>query len=475
MDSHLVRSYDQRHVWLSWVVPMCVPIQWVHRDSSGVVTNVGGSTDDGRAWGLTVQEAADLQDASSYDWYVEVPAGHRVDVWVKRTAAGRKFLTTSPDGIQPNNLDSLPNLPMPLAGVEPPYPLSIPGDLTVTLMSIDTISYSGNHTLTQLPGPPLTPPIRDRAGEPTPTFDQPASFWQPQTPRWFYLSATLPFPADYQVSLDAISGPGQMEWVGSNDIGRRHTLEAAGGGWWTYEFVLTRPDGTIDPDLPARLTPVKLVINPGTRAWARQHFNLLLTCRSVNPNCHSGGTSGFVSFTVRKPAAPPPPSPPPTVVVPNVVGLRLDAASRILWGLGMHVTNVGPVAVASDLRVDSQSPVGGTTVNAPGSVLLSTSVAVAAPGIKSLVITNQSNRAQPLDIWLYDAASGQWKKDSTIAYQAQGSVELDDGHLYLLAAVDSTLNNCHSGTPDEISCVYSAPQRTFYGDGNGIDLPWTIT
>ena len=453
---------------------MSVPIQWVHRDPSGVITHVGGSTDQGRAWGLTVQEAADLQDAMSYNWYVEVPAGHRVDVWVRTSAAGHKFLTTAPDGISANNLDSLPNLPQPLAGVEPPYPLSIPGEFTVNLMSIDTISYSGNNTLTPLPGPPFTPMSGVRAGLPVPTFVRPASFWQRQTPRWLYLSATLPYPADYQVSLDSASGPGSIQWVATNDVVRRRAVEATGSGWWSYELVLTGPNGAIDPALPARLTPVKLVVNPGTRAWGRRHFNVLVTCRSVNPNSHGGGMAG-VSFTLLEPQAPTPPPPPPTVVVPNVVGLSLDAASRIVWGMGLHLTTLGPVAVASDLKVDSQSPVGGTTVNAPGSVILSTSLAVAAPGIKSLVLTNQSNRAQPLDIWLYDAASGQWAKDSTIAYQAQGTVDLSDGHLYLVAAVDPTLNNCHGGTPDEVSCVYWMPQRSFFGDDDGTDLPWTIT
>src|SRR5437660_318165 len=115
---------------------MCVPIQRVHRDSAGVLTHIGGSTQDGHPWGLTVAEAVALIEARLYQFFVEVPAGQRVGVLVKTSSAGKKFLTTSPDGIAPNNLDSLPDLPNPLAGVEPPFPLNIPGPLTAGLMSI---------------------------------------------------------------------------------------------------------------------------------------------------------------------------------------------------------------------------------------------------------------------------------------------------------------------------------------------------
>ena len=77
---------------------MCVPIQRVHRDSSGVLTHVGGSTWNGVPWGLTVAEAVALQESRMYSFFVEVPAGQRVDVWVKTSSTGKKYLTTSPDG-----------------------------------------------------------------------------------------------------------------------------------------------------------------------------------------------------------------------------------------------------------------------------------------------------------------------------------------------------------------------------------------
>lgn len=103
---------------------MCVPIQRVHRDSSGVLTHVGGSALDGVPWGLTVAEAVALQESFMFAFFVEVPTDQMVSVWVKTSPAGKKYLTTSPDGVAANILDSLPDMPNPLAGVEPTFPLS---------------------------------------------------------------------------------------------------------------------------------------------------------------------------------------------------------------------------------------------------------------------------------------------------------------------------------------------------------------
>lgn len=454
---------------------MCVPVQWVARNPAGVITHVGGATDRGTPWGLTVQEAIDLQESRHYSWYVEVPAGKRVPLMVRRTGGGRPYLTTSPDGIQANNLDSLPNMPHPLGGVEPPFPLNIPGTWTVSLMSVDSVTYSLNSSVPPITSSPLTMPWGDRAGEPTPEFQPPATFWR-QAPRALRLACTLPFPADYQVSLNGVSGPNVMRWVPQDALGTQQSIQQAGGGWWTHEFVLTDALGNYDPRLPARLTPVRVLVYPGTRAWATGRINITLVSRSINPHCEGNSSGAYVSFTIRKPAVTTPSQPPKqTVVVPSVVGQRLDVASRAIWGLGLGLTTLGPVGVAADLQVDSQSPVGGTTVTLPKGVTLSTSFAAAPKGTKQLVITNQSNRAKPLDIWLRDTTTGQWSKETTVDYQRQESVSLSDGHTYLVAAVDRTLNSCSSGTPDEVTCVYSFPQTVFVGDDDGLDVPWVIT
>src|SRR5439155_16924506 len=89
---------------------MCVPILRVHRDSAGVLTHIGGSTWEGIPWGLTIAEAVALIKARLYSFFVEVPTGKRVDVFVKTSSAGRRYLTTSPNDLAPNNLDSLPDM-----------------------------------------------------------------------------------------------------------------------------------------------------------------------------------------------------------------------------------------------------------------------------------------------------------------------------------------------------------------------------
>src|SRR5438876_72349 len=105
---------------------MCVPILNVHRDQAGDITHIGGSTPDGRPWGLTLSEAISRIQLHVYDFVVTVPIGFTVPVVVRTRPNGRNYLTTSPDGVLANNLDNLPMIQTPLAGVDPPYPLSIP-------------------------------------------------------------------------------------------------------------------------------------------------------------------------------------------------------------------------------------------------------------------------------------------------------------------------------------------------------------
>jgi hypothetical protein len=441
---------------------MCVPIQRVHRDSTGVLTHIGGSTLNGMPWGLTIAEAAALQEARLFEWFVEVPTGERVSVWVKSSSSGNKYLTTSPDGVMANNLDSLPNMPNPLAGTPPPYPLSIPGPLTASLMRVSSIGYSGNNTLTPLSVGTLLPSATVHE------FSKTGAFWR-ATPRWFYVNAVVPFPAHYGVSLNSLG----MEKVSGDNIVRRRELESAGKGWWTLDFVLTRPDGSIDPSKPSRLTEVKVVINPGSRAWAAQNFALSLNAFSANPYCPSHG-SGVV-FCVRKPAAPSP-QPPATTTMPSVTGQRLDIALNTLYGLGLsRVFIFGPVAVSTDLNVAAQNPAAGAVLKLTDSVTLTTSLATPQTGTNKIRINNQSNRAHAVDIWLFDMTTGSWDKKTTVAYQTQEEVELQEGHLFQIAATDATLLNCRSGRPDEISCVYASPQGIFVGDDNGAVIPWQIT
>jgi hypothetical protein len=283
------------------------------------------------------------------------------------------------------------------------------------------------------------------------------------------VDAVVPFPARYGIFLNGLS----IERVSGDDLARRHALEASGKGWWTLDFVLTRSDGSIDPDKPSRLTEVKLVINPGSSVWSSSNFVVSIDTHSTNPYCRNHGNG--ISFRVRKPTTPAVQQP-ATTVMPSVVGERLDLALNVLWALGLkRAVILGPTAVSSELNVVSQAPAAGTVIKLINSVTLTTELANPQPGTSKLHINNQSNRGRAVDIWLFDMSTGSWRKATTIAYQAQKEVEFEDGHLYQVAAVDATLLNCRSGRPDDASCIYAAPQAVFLGDEDGAVGGWQIT
>jgi len=79
------------------------------------IHSVGGLKPDGSHWKLTQDKAiSDIEDGT-YLFYMERPAGHRIDVIVAVSADGskslNKYLKTIEDREQPNNLLSLPACP----------------------------------------------------------------------------------------------------------------------------------------------------------------------------------------------------------------------------------------------------------------------------------------------------------------------------------------------------------------------------
>jgi len=73
------------------------------------IENIGGVNGDGTRWKMSEDRAIGSIESGEYNFYVSVN-GRMVNVIVA-THEGRKYLKTEADGLQPNNLLSLPECP----------------------------------------------------------------------------------------------------------------------------------------------------------------------------------------------------------------------------------------------------------------------------------------------------------------------------------------------------------------------------
>jgi len=236
---------------------MCVKISYCNKTPDNSVYAIGGDDAWGGKWGLTVAEAVAHIETGTWAFFVEKPAGDRVEVMIAQRD-GRKYVKTVTDGDEPNNLLALPARDPVLTGQSPLFPANVSGARAPRL---EGVLRPGN--------PPTLATIAGRS-----EFRGYSVF-----PGSVFIRFSAPWPANLEVRMvdDAGMSPPFEESV--SGTASRPDLDALDLGWYQVTNLT---------NLSRDATSWEILVVPPLSKRRGPRKTVTIAQISINPNCIGG-------------------------------------------------------------------------------------------------------------------------------------------------------------------------------------------